>query len=165
MQKSKYISLFKDITNRIALESKCAFIKVAAIFVRDSHIVCTGVNGTAPGKENCIDHFKKIWKKDSDKSLLFFEDWLKTEHFRNIHKEWSIINDIHAEQNAIAYASKERISLKDCDVFCSYEPCQNCSKLLVSLKPKRIFYINEYDRSLKETKKYIESNEIDLIKI
>lgn len=163
MQKSKYISLFKDITNRIAAESKCAFIKVATVFVRESHIICTGVNGTAPGKENCIDHFEKIWKEEI--ILVPFDEWLKAYDFRTLHKEWSLINDIHAEQNAIAYASKEGISLKDCDIFCSYEPCQNCAKLLVPLKPKRIFYINEYDKSMKETKEYIRSNEIELIKI
>lgn len=125
--------LFVDILDRFAQESHCCRRQVACLMVRDNRIIATGINGSPEGFENCDEHFT-----DTDKTAPDFAE---------IHHNWSIVNELHAEQNAIAYAARSGISLKDCDVYCSLSPCVSCMRLLAALKPKRIFYKEAYDKS------------------
>ena len=126
-------ALFSDLLDRFAQESHCARRKVACLAVKDNRIISTGLNGTLPGVENCEEHFK-----DFDKN---------SEEFKIKHHEWSLLNESHAEQNLIAYAARNGICLKDCDIYCSLAPCVSCMRLLASLRPKRVFYKEAYDKS------------------
>ena len=125
--------LFSDLLDRFALESHCCRRKVACLAVKDNRIISTGLNGTLPGQENCDEHFKD-WDQNS-------------EEFKQKHHEWSLLHESHAEQSCIAYAARKGISLEDCDIYCSLAPCVSCMRLLAALKPKRVFYKDEYDKS------------------
>ena len=62
----------------------------------------------------------------------------------------SIIRDgheqatIHAEQNAIAHAAKQGISLNDSIAYITHFPCVNCFKILISAGIKKVYYIDDY---------------------
>jgi dCMP deaminase len=106
---------------------------VACLAVKDNRIIATGINGTPPGEENCDEHFK---------------DWDQTsEEYKKCHHEWSIVRERHAEENMIGYAAAHGISLEGCDIYCSLAPCVSCTRLLSTIKPKRIFYKEAYDKS------------------
>lgn len=145
--KTNKLKLYKDICLRFAKESHCVSKKVCCMAIRDGRIVATGINGTPPNAPNCDEIFNK---KDFD---------------REEHHNWSLIHEVHAEQNLISFCAREGISLKGCEILVSLTPCRDCSKLLIALKPSVVYYINEYDKGEGESKKLFEDAGIPLIKI
>jgi dCMP deaminase len=107
--------------------SKCISRKVGAIIVKDNRIISTGYNGTLSGATNCCDYWE-----DKDPAN---------------HHRWSLMNEIHAEQNAIAIAAKNGISLEGTECWSSLQPCNSCLLLLVQCGIKKIFYLEDYDKS------------------
>lgn len=149
LQKRK---LFTDILDRFAQESHCCRRKVACLAVKDNRIIATGINGTPSGFENCDHHFRK-WDKNS-------------EEFKKEHHEWSLLNEIHAEQSLLSYAARNGIQLEGCDIYCSLAPCISCTRLLAALKPRRVFYKEAYDKSdVLYIKKFFDKMNIEFIKL
>ena len=62
------------------------------------------------------------------------------------HRKWSDDNEIHAELNAINFAAKHGISLDGATLYCSLQPCMQCSKNLPAVGIKRIVFDTFYDR-------------------
>jgi dCMP deaminase len=104
-------------------------LKVGAVIVFDNRIISTGYNGYPTG----IPHV-------------------------SIHRDGHEVNTIHAEQNAIIYAAKEGISIKDTTMYVTHYPCLNCCKSIIASGIKEIKYINDYnndeivDQLLQQTK-------------
>jgi dCMP deaminase len=155
MTPEKERKLFKDIVNRFATESHCESKKVAAIAVKNGRIIATGINGTPPGHINCDDYFRKYHKTFGIN--IPYEEWKKTPQWRELHHGWSNINELHAEQNLIAEACRNGTTLTDVDIYISITPCIACTKLLAALKPKAIYYDNEYDKAEPASKNLLES--------
>jgi len=53
---------------------------------------------------------------------------------------------IHAEMNAIIHAGA---SLKDCTLYCTLSPCQECAKLITATGTRRVVYANLYENAPK----------------
>lgn len=123
---NKYRKMLKIIEE----DSTCIRLHVGAIIVLDDRIVSTGWNGVPAKHEHCCDRFKD----HSDKDML------------EQHKEFSEKNEIHAEQNAIAFAARKGISTENCDIYVSISPCTACAKLIIAAGIKRVFYETLYDR-------------------
>ena len=141
-----------DIANSL---SKCVSKKVAAVAVRDGNIVCVGVNGTAPGDENCCDHFNI----DMSNLPVGHPD-------REAHSEWSNQYEGHAELNLVAKAAREGISLNGCTLYCTLQPCWGCSKYLKIAGIVRVVYTAKYDRVSKtddKTLEYFEKRKIAVL--
>lgn len=129
---------------RAALEyantSKCAAKKVAALIVKDNAVISIGINGTLSGRKNCCNLFKKedgIWYYKVDK------EWLEVQP--DAHSQWSALNEVHAETNAISKAAKNGISTNGATMFVTYSPCINCAKSIVTSGIIKVFYLNDYD--------------------
>lgn len=120
------------IASEMADLSHCVQIKVGCVFVRDGRIICTGVNGTPSGVPNCDD----VWGP----GLIDTNDKVK----RAGHHDWALLREIHAEQNAVAYAARNGISLEGSVVFCTLEPCADCIKLLAAVGVKDIVFRDMY---------------------
>ena len=145
--KNKELILYNDICLRFAKESHCVSKKVCCMAIKEGRIVATGINGTPKGCPNCDTVF--------DQNSFDREE----------HHAWSLNRELHAEQNMIAFCAREGISLKDCEIIVSLMPCRDCSKLLIALKPKAVYYINDYDKGESESKKLFEEAGIPLTKI
>lgn len=145
--------LFKDIVLRFAEESKCESKKVASLAVKNNRIVSTGINGTTAKYINCQDYFKNLYNEL--KISMSYDEWKETLEWRQIHHDWSNIHEIHAEANMIIEASKNQVTLQDCDVYVSLQPCEHCVKLLISLGVKNIYYINVYDKTKEDSIKLL----------
>lgn len=111
----------------LSCESKCVSKKVGCIITKNGRIISTGYNGSPEGYKNCCDIF------DSN-----FD--------RKEHHKWSDENEIHAEMNAILFASKNGMSIKGATIFSTLQPCHNCLKNIVQTGIKHIIYMNEYDK-------------------
>jgi dCMP deaminase len=160
---SKTNGLFKDIVNRFAQESHCTYIKVAAIAVKNGRIIATGINGTPFGVINCDEYFFSYWKQNI--IGVEIQDWIKTEEFKKLHHEWADLYEQHAEMSIVAESVRNGVSLLETDVYVSYQPCKHCSKFLASMRPNRIFYINDYDKAREESRELLSLCNIELIKI
>ena len=155
----KSYALFSDLVTRYAAESHCLSKKVAAIAVKNGHVVATGINGTLPGKINCDEYFK--WYHAYYNIQIEYSEWITTKEWRDIHHEWSNINEVHAEMQLVSQAAKEGINLSGSDIYVSMEPCMYCTKLLATLDLHAIYYINSYDKTLDATRQF--AKEIGII--
>lgn len=120
---------FLDVASRLAEESHCVSLHVGAVIVRDKRIISMGYNGTPEGLPNCDDQLSKgIFKREE-------------------HHDWSLINEIHAEMNALMYAAKNGIPVQDCTIYVTHKPCYECMKNISQSGIKRVVYLNDYKYS------------------
>jgi dCMP deaminase len=51
---------------------------------------------------------------------------------------------IHAEQNAILYAVKNKTSVDGATLYVTLSPCLACSRIIFSMGIRRVIYLNSY---------------------
>ena len=120
---------FIDIALRTAEESKCVSLKVGAVIVKDKRIIAQGYNGTPSGQLNCNEALE--------------QGLYKREH----HHEWSLVNEIHAEMNALMFAAKYGIPVEGCTMYVTHQPCDQCIKNIYQAGIKRVVYVYPYQHS------------------
>ncbi len=125
---NKLIEFFKDTALNLAKQSKCVSRKVGCLIIKDGRIISMGYNGTPIGYVNCNEVFNEH-KFDREK-----------------HHEWSHKHEIHAEQNALAFAAKNGVPIEGCIMICTLEPCNDCLKLIIQSGINELYYINKYDK-------------------
>jgi dCMP deaminase len=139
-ENNKYL-LMMEICKLLSLQSTCSRVKVGSAIEREGRIISTGYNGTLPGDTHC-DERKDIYKD---------------------HHEFALKFEAHAEMNAIVFAAKNGISIKDSNLYCLYSPCFNCAKMIIQSKIKRVIYKEEYDRE--NSIPILELHKIEVIKL
>ncbi|WP_024955465.1 deoxycytidylate deaminase [Sulfurospirillum arcachonense] len=118
---------FINIAHEIATASKCISKQVGAVIVKNGRILSTGYNGTPAGYTNCCEHWDNEYTSE--------------------HHEWSKTYEIHAEMNALIWAAREGISIKDATIYVTLEPCSDCSKNIIASGIKRIVYDKSYEHT------------------
>ncbi len=137
---------FINIATEIASASKCVSKQVGAVIVKDGRILSTGYNGTPAGYKNCCDYWDNKYTPE--------------------HHEWSKTYEIHAEMNAIIWAAREGISIKDATIYVTLEPCSECSKNLIASGIKKIVYAQEYEHTHSQTiSKFLKDNGVIIEKL
>lgn len=123
-----------DTVDHFATQSNCIKKQVAAVFVKDRHLVSIGVNGTIKGSCNTCEN----------------EDG-KTDHDRVIH----------AEMNGIANA-RDINDIRGSTLYINYFPCPDCAKHLLQFGVARIVYRGgvKYPNTLELCKSLITVEEI-----
>jgi dCMP deaminase len=96
-----------DVALRTSKLSNARRLKVGCVAIRDRRIICCGYNGTGPGEDNNCEY------ELPDGSLI------------------TKPNVFHAEVNMINFAREYGISLLDCALYISHEPCEPCSKKVI----------------------------------
>lgn len=133
----------------ISKMSSCPRGKVGAFIIDNSNNpISAGFNGPprkAPGVFCALDHCAR----DSN----------------NIKSGSSIeIGCHHAEMNAIANSAKKGISLKDCTIIISTNPCLSCAKMIHHSGLAAVVVPNESNYS-EDGIEYLIQNKIEVIKI
>ena len=100
----------------ISLRGTCLRGKNGCVITQENRIVATGYNGRFKGE--CTE-------KTCD---------LKT----------GCVNAVHAEENAIAFAAKQGISLTGSTLYCTSCPCYHCAKLITQAGIYKVVYQQEY---------------------
>lgn len=145
--KKHWDSTFLQIAQLMAEHSTCARVAVGAVLVRDGRIISSGYNGTPSKQVECISYFYKLWEDlVRPEKHISFEEYLKSDEFKNEHREFSIKNEVHAEPNAIAYAARNGVSTENSTIYLTISPCIQCAKLLISSGIKRVVFNERYDR-------------------
>lgn len=132
---------FRDILEVFAKRSRCLKYKTSAMVVSGSQILAFGYNGTFSKCAECDEYWRQYYLKK--RVRLPFNEWIDSQEFRDIHREWSKVNEIHAEVNALNWISKRDIS-DSYVLYTYYSPCDACSKEIISYGIKNVRYIYEY---------------------
>ena len=131
----------------VAEQSTCCRLHVGAVLVKDRRVISIGFNGTAAGQIHCEDHFQTLYRENYKEHFPSYEEFAASRTFYDLHGKFSIDNELHAEQNAIAFAAKNGISTEGGTIYVTWSPCVHCAKVIVSAGIKKVFFKNLYDRS------------------
>lgn len=142
----------------LSQQSKCCSKKVGAILVKDDRILSSGYNGTLKGRENCKDYCShKKWTTNDGTNLL--------EKFRQDHRNWSRLNEYHAEANVLDNANRHGVSPSGGTLYVTISPCEDCCKRIISMGIRRVVYTKDYDFSHKGWIKHLEEHGVIVDKI
>lgn len=120
--KEKHRDMYMQMALVAASASYANKLKVGALAVKDHRILSVGYNGTPPGTDNSC------------------EDLLPTTPSTLVTKK----EVIHAEMNAIYKMARDGQQAEGADMFITHAPCFECSKAILSVGIKRVWYRNEY---------------------
>jgi dCMP deaminase len=123
--KTKMISFYMDICDRIAALSVAKRLQVGSLIVKNNNILAFGWNGTPAGWDNCCEE----WNGE--------DDWGNT-----ILKTKPEV--IHAESNAISKLARGTESGEGATMFVTHQPCIDCAKLIYQSGIATVYYKNEY---------------------
>ena len=140
-----YLNIARDIATR----ATCLRRKFGAVIVNNDAIASTGYNG-AP--RDCLDSLTAGWCYREEKNIPSGE-------------RYEMCRSVHAEQNAIIHAGRERtlgatLYLSGIDAktgeLCGHEPCLLCLKMIINAGINRVVV-------QKSEEEYIELSHQDLI--
>jgi dCMP deaminase len=124
MQRPAFDDIFMELAVNLAKRSHCIKRHVGAVLTKDTRIISIGYNGPPSGTHNCD------------------EEWPGTGCPRDSKGGCSLA--IHAEQNAILYAVKNKTSVEDSILYITLSPCLACARIIYSAGIKRVLYLKSY---------------------
>lgn len=120
---------FMDITKRVATRSTCLRRAVGAILVHDKRIIASGYNGGPTGLAHCLDI-----------------GCLREKLGIPSGQQHELCRGIHAEQNAIIQAARYGVSIEGATLYCTTQPCTQCTKMLINAGITEIVYAGRLSR-------------------
>jgi dCMP deaminase len=124
MTKPSFDDIYMELAENLAKRSHCVKAKVGAVLTKDTRIISVGYNGPPAGTHNCDTEYpSQGCPRDSKGSCSLA---------------------LHAEQNAILYASKNNVSIQDCTLYVTLSPCIACARVIFTIGIKKVYYINSY---------------------
>jgi dCMP deaminase len=124
MSRPDFDDIFMELAVNLAKRSHCIKRHVGAVLTKDTRIISIGYNGPPSGTHNCD------------------EEWPGVGCPRDSKGGCSLA--IHAEQNAILYAVKNKTDVEGSDLFVTLSPCLACARIIYSTGIKRVLYLNSY---------------------
>ena len=124
MSRPSFDSIFMNLASDLAKRSHCVKAQVGAVLTKDTRIISIGYNGPPAGTHNCD------------------EEWPEEGCPRDSKNSCSLA--LHAEENAILYASKNGSSLEGATLYLTLSPCISCARLIFSSGIKQVWYKHSY---------------------
>ena len=106
----------------ISTRSTCTRLAVGATIVRNKRVISGGYNGSVSGDVHCSEEGCKV-------------------------VDGHCVRTVHAEANAILQCSKFGASTEGSDIYVSYFPCLQCTKMIIQAGIKNIYYLHDYRTS------------------
>jgi dCMP deaminase len=116
--------IFMELAVNLAKRSHCIKRHVGAVLTKDTRIISIGYNGPPSGTHNCD------------------EEWPGVGCPRDSKGGCSLA--IHAEQNAILYAVKNKTDVEGATLYVTLSPCLACARIIYSTGIKKVLYLNSY---------------------
>jgi dCMP deaminase len=136
MTRPSWHRYFLNIAETVASRSTCNRANVGAVIVKNRTILATGYNGTPRGCPHC----------DEEGHML-----------RKVGEKDSCIATVHAEVNAIAQAARTGVAIEKSQIYCTHNPCFECTKVIINSGISRIVYDKFYDSRFVEEAKLLAS--------
>jgi dCMP deaminase len=122
--KPSFDEIYMDLAEKLAKRSHCVKAQVGAVLTKDTRIISLGYNGPPAGTHNCDE----VWPEEGCP--------------RDSKGSCSLA--LHAEQNAILYATKNNISMEGATLYVTLSPCIACARVIFTIGIKKVFYVNSY---------------------
>jgi dCMP deaminase len=124
MKKPAFDTIFMDLAVNLALRSHCTKAQVGAVLVNETRIISIGYNGPPSGTHNCDEEFGPDGcPRDSKGSCSLA---------------------LHAEQNAVLYATKNGAKVEGSTLYVTLSPCISCARVIYTMKIKKVVYLKSY---------------------
>jgi dCMP deaminase len=124
MKSPSFDEIYMDLAKNLSRKSHCVKIQVGAVLTKDTRIVSLGYNGPPAGTHNCDQEWPGVGcPRDSKGSCSLA---------------------LHAEQNAILYASKNNVSIDGSTLYVTLSPCIACARIIYTMGIKRVIYLDSY---------------------
>src|SRR3954468_13114663 len=122
MHRPTFDEIYMELAQNLAHKSHCVKIKVGAVLTKDTRIVSLGYNGPPAGTHNCD------------------EEWPLVGCPRALKGGCSLA--LHAEENAILYAAKNKVSLDGATLYVTLSPCLSCARMIFTTGIKKVVYLD-----------------------
>lgn len=116
--------IYMDLAINLSRRSHCVKANVGAVLTKETRIVSLGYNGPPAGTHNCD------------------EEWPEQGCARDRKGGCSLA--IHAEENAILYAAKNKTDMDGSTLYVTLSPCLPCARIIYTSGIKKVFYLNSY---------------------
>lgn len=116
--------IYMELAWNLSRKSHCVKIKVGAVLARDTRIISLGYNGPPAATHNCD------------------ELWPETGCPRDSKGGCSLA--IHAEQNAIIYAAKNKSTIEGSVLYVTLSPCLACARIIYTSGIKKVLFLQSY---------------------
>jgi dCMP deaminase len=124
MARPKFDDIFMELAVNLAKRSHCIKAQVGAVLAKDTRIISIGYNGPPAGTHNCDEEFPEMGcPRDSKGSCSLA---------------------LHAEQNAILYATKNGSNIEGATLYVTLSPCISCARVIYTMKIKRVLFKDSY---------------------
>jgi dCMP deaminase len=124
MNNLSFDDIYMDLAKNLSRKSHCVKAKVGAVISKDTRIVSLGYNGPPAGTHNCD------------------QEWPVDGCARDRKGGCSLA--LHAEANAILYASKNQITMEGATLYVTLSPCIACAKIIYTTGIKKVIYLDSY---------------------
>lgn len=116
--------IYMELAVNLAKRSHCIKRHVGAVLTKDTRIISIGYNGPPSGTHNCD------------------VEWPENGCPRDSKGGCSLA--IHAEQNAILYAVKNKTSVEGATLYVTLSPCLACARIAYTMGITHVIYLNSY---------------------
>jgi dCMP deaminase len=123
-EKPHFDDIYMELAVNLAKRSHCIKRHVGAVLTKDTRIISIGYNGPPSGTHNCDEEWPSIGCPTDSKGGCSLA--------------------IHAEQNAILYAVKNKTSVDGATLYITLSPCLACSRIIFSMGIRKVIYLNSY---------------------
>ncbi len=124
MSRPAFEDIYMELAVNLAKRSHCIKRHVGAVLTKDTRIISIGYNGPPSGTHNCDEEWPdKGCPRDSKGSCSLA---------------------IHAEQNAILYAVKNKTSVEGSTLYVTLSPCLACARIIYSMGIQKVMYFSSY---------------------
>lgn len=124
MRRPDFDDIYMELAVNLARRSHCIKRHVGAVLAKDTRIISIGYNGPPSGTHNCDD------------------EWPETGCPRDSKGGCSLA--IHAEQNAILYAVRNKSSVEGATLYVTLSPCLACARIIYTMGIARVIFLNSY---------------------
>lgn len=102
--------------------------KIGAVIVKNKRIMTTGYNGAPAGVKTCMER----------------ESCLRRQMNIPSGTRQEVCYATHAEQNAIIQAAKMGINIDQSTLYCTHQPCSQCTKMIINAGIERVVFKYAY---------------------
>jgi dCMP deaminase len=124
MERPAFDDIYMELAVNLARRSHCIKRHVGAVLTKETRIISIGYNGPPSGTHNCDEQWPDVGCPRDSKGGCSLA--------------------IHAEQNAILYAVKNKTSVEGATLYVTLSPCLACARIIYSMRIQKVIYLQSY---------------------
>lgn len=145
MTRPSWDDYFLKIAQDVSERATCIKRQVGAIIVKDHRILASGYNGAPKGFDHCTEQtcIRKQMNVPSG-------------------QRHELCRGLHAEQNAIIQAAWHGVRIEGGTMYCNYQPCVICVKMMINAGIVRLIYAGGYPDELAQ--EMLKESDLEVVK-